>query len=182
MDLTDLILATVATLAAVPAAYFTARRTVLAGLTSRLNAISGGRVASLEALVAAATAEARLREQPIAVYGQAKTTSAIYERTWADLRKSFPGALLSYDPTAGHVALPGADVVVIAIEETGPEVPAEVAAVIASRPERVVLIYKQGAPYRGTMPPGIATFANSPLTLEARLMEALRYLSVKKPD
>ena len=165
-ELRDLVVLLVAVLLLLPGLYFSLKNRLLVFLEDRLDKISGGKVSTLEDLVGVALQEKRLREEtPIAVHGP--------ESLWAELRKGkFAGAALV--PSQG---------------EPTPERQADVAVVdaatipeerIARLGERYVLIYKKDKLYDGERPPGSeVTFANSPITLDARLMETLRFMKVR---
>lgn len=163
-DLNDLVTALAAVLLALPAAYFTAKKRVETELHKRLDKISGGRVATLEDLVAEATSEKRLRrETPIAVYGG--------ERLWADLRR---GGFASANQAGAQPGAQGCEVAVIDTRE----VPEDR---IAKLQEPYLLIYTEDGRYEGGSPPGaLVTYANSSITLDARLMEALRHREARR--
>lgn len=158
-EFNEVLTAIVSAILAIPTAYVTARRHTRKVLTERLDKISGGRVSSLERLVAVALTEHRLRtETPIAVYGR--------ESRWADLRE---GGFASAHWVGSDVPTPPCDVAVVEADT----VPGDQ---IATLGETYVLLYKEDAPYKGPKPPGAqVTFANSSITLDARLMEALRH-------
>lgn len=175
LEIQDLVLAAVAILAAIPVAYFTATRKIASALTDRLAKVSGGRVKSIEDLVAHAIVEENLRRKTdIKVYGD--------PRVWADLRRAgFKGARMANgDPTLATVAV--VDVASVSIEAIGDDPKNAPTGAVAEGLEAAliqepyVLIFKEGAPYRGPLPPGaFITYANTPLTVDARLMEALRH-------
>lgn len=161
-DFTDAVVALIGVLAAVPTAYFSAKKRVEEELKKRLDKISGGQISTIEDLVGVALTDKRLRhETPIAVYGR--------EKVWADLRKGgFAGAI-------DHSRLNGkAKVAVVDVDhvEEG---------VVPKLTEPYVLIYKEGPQYSGPFPPGaMRTFANSSITLDGRLMEALRHMEARR--
>ncbi|MEM7048922.1 MAG: hypothetical protein AAF604_04645 [Acidobacteriota bacterium] len=148
------IVAFVQSLRARSAAAKAAARNVQAEIENRLHAISGGRIASLEHLVVEAGRESRLLTSPVAVVSER-------DEIWRELRASgFRGAQpASADGEATIAVVDG-------------ELDEEAIGAVRSP---YVLLYKTGAPYRGKMPPAQVTFANSLVTLDARLRELLRY-------
>lgn len=161
-DIQDLVVLLLGVLVAFPGAYFALRDRLINEIQGRLDKISGGKISTIEGLVAETLKERRLREEtPIRVYGP--------EDLWRMVREGqFAAATLV--ETDEEDEAPAAKVAVV----DGATVPKET---IASLTERYVLIYKEGEPYRGEKPPGaFVTFANSSITLDARLMEALRHM------
>lgn len=159
-DFQDFVVAAIGVLAALPTAYFSAKKQVVKELAEQLRKVSGGAVASVEDLVAETLRERRLREgTPITVYGD--------EDLWRDVRKgNFLGASLSDRVTELNK---------IAVVD-----PSHLEGDLSTLHEPYLLIYKEGQPYRGSLPPGAQiTFANSSITLDARLMEALRHMHAR---
>lgn len=165
-EIRDVLVLLAAVAVALPGVYVAVKKRLVAELQKRLDKISGGKVSTLEDLVDVALQEKRLREEtPVAVHGT--------ESLWAELRRGgFAGAS-----------------VVSPEERDPPERPFQIAVVdaakipkerIATLQERYVLIYKEGKPYDGALPPGAeVTYANSHITLDARLMEALRFMKAR---
>jgi len=141
-------------------------------IDKKLHAISGGKVSTIEDLVATVTKEQRLRE---------KTTIAVYgdEELWSELRRGrFFGSLIADHAEPGKPGAPGAQVAVVQIIDDQ-----EAERIIAGRTEPYILLYKQGPPYKGRRPPrAYITFANSEVTLEARLLELLRFMDVRQRE
>lgn len=158
-NLGDVVTSLVTVAVALPAVYVAVKKRLLAELHRRLDKISGGRVGTLEALVTVALSENRLRcETPIAVYGG--------EWLWLELRR---GDFKAAVPAATQGEGSGAQVAVVDAQ-TVPEDK------IGTLQEPYLLIYKEGKLYGGPRPPGAdVTYANSSITLDARLMEALRH-------
>lgn len=156
-DTTQLLVTLVAVAVALPAAYYAVKKRLIEELEKRLDQISGGRLTTVEDLVGAALEEQRLREETVIhVYGP--------ESLWTELRRGrFTGAIRASSEG------PPAPVAVVDAES----VPEEA---IRTLQEPYVLLYKEGPPYRGDLPAGAqVTFANSGITLDARLLEALRH-------
>lgn len=157
MDLLTLAPIVAGTLAAIPAAYMAASQRVGKAIQARLEKISGGQVASLEELVAAAMRENRTKQVPISVYGQG-------EELWNLARRAgYENSNLGAHP-AGKIAVIHAD-----------SVPEEV---IKNLHEPFALIYKEGR-YEGPMPPRgprTTTFANNHITAVARLNELAAFV------
>lgn len=167
-DFKDYVIGLLGVLTAIPAAYISAKKRVQDELHKRLAKISGGQISTIEDLVASALAGKRLREETkVNVYGS--------ESLWADLRKGrFYGAQpVSADPQDSQ---PPSDAQVAVVDPD--RIPEEL---IANLSQRYVLIYKEGPRYQGKLPPGAEiTFANSSITLDARLMEALRHMEARR--
>lgn len=161
-DFTDYVVALMGVLAAIPAAYFSAKKRVQTELHKRLEQISGGQLSTIEDLVELALTEKRLRQQtPIAVYGP--------EKLWGELRKGGFAGSLDQSRLSGE-----AKVAVVDVEGVEEDL-------VPKLTEPYVLIYKEGPPYRGPLPPGaLVTYANSSITLDARLMEALRHMDARR--
>ena len=165
-DLRDLVITLLSVLIALPAAYFSVKKRIVDEFTERLRKISGGQLSTIEDLVAVALTEKRLREDtPIDVYGR--------EQLWRELRHGrFLASRLVEDSSSRE---PPAKVAVVEVRDGETDEPT-----VRSRSEPYVLIYKEGRPYRGEWPAGAkVTFANSPITLDARLMEALRHMEAR---
>jgi hypothetical protein len=146
-------------LAAIPSAYLTAKAHVVKALTSRLEKLSDGRLSSLEDLVAAATREQRLRsDTPIRVLG---------EDLWTEVRRcGFRGA--TQQVVDAKIAV--VDTHSVSEEEIG-------------RLEQpyALIFYPDPGRYQGKLPPGAdCTYANSLPTLDARLMELLRFSEARE--
>lgn len=162
MDVVTLTSVAAASLAAVPAAYVAASQRVGKAIQNRLEKISGGKVGSLEELVAAAVREKRTRQIPISVYGDA-------EHLWRLARQAgYENSNLG-NHKDGKVAIVDADSVDVNV--------------IRNLNEPYCLIYKQGR-YEGPMPPGgpgFCTFANNHITTVARLNELAAFVEAKRP-
>lgn len=166
----EVALALMGVLVALPAAYLASKKRVEAEFTKRLDKISGGRVSTLEDLVAVALTERRLRQETIvSVFGRSEI--------WSELRRGrFDQAMLVDDAVPGCPGIQGAKVAVVEVRDD-----AAAEAIIATRAEPYLLIYKEGPPYRGALPPGaMVTYANSPITLDARLLEAIRHMEARR--
>lgn len=171
-DFTDYVVALIGVLVAVPAAYISAKKRVEAelekrlkrveaDLEERLKKISGNRISTIEDLVAEALTDKRLREDtPIAVYGSVTL--------WKELRNGGFASSFEHDKLTGE-----AKVAVVNVERVEENV-------IRKLTERYVLLYKEGPQYQGPKPPGsLVTYANSSITLDGRLMEALRHMDAR---
>jgi hypothetical protein len=122
----------------------------------------------VEQLIEHHETEGRLRrESRIAVVGQGLATQGLLKQLGFREVKTVPPV------TAHHDALDGYKAVVLDLQDGVPV--ATAAALIDASPRDAFLVYSTGSG-RVDLPPGRATFANSPITLYARLLELLRFL------
>jgi|GEM_PF-4868548 len=166
-ELSDFLTGLVSFVATITTVILTAGKRTQMVIHERLDKITGGKIASLEDLVERATREERLRrDTPITVHGD--------ESLWRELRKGgFAGALLA---DRAEKASTEPDVVVIDTALIGKDE-------ISKIPARYALLYIEKGHYDGPTPPGAqVTYANSSITLDARLMEALRHLDARSRD